>query len=171
MWKPEAIGDVIAERAFTARRPSGRKSITKVRFGRPIRGVGVSARDPWWCPVEVRGAGLDSFRPVAGIDSLQSLILALELVTRVLPTEAARAGLRIEWLGDAERLVLARHVLSREAESSLLCLFGALREASSILALDHAQERRATDALRAIVKVVRPGGNSGRIRRRRGKSG
>jgi hypothetical protein len=165
MWKPEAVGDVIAEREFTARKSSGRKASIRVRFGRPVKEQGGAERDPWWCPVEVKGAGLDSFRPVAGLDSLQALILALELVTQVLPQEAARIGMRIEWLGHSERLVLARHSLSREMDSALLTLFGTVRDVSAILASDDKEERRATMALQAIVESAQPWTS-----RRRGQS-
>ena len=34
-----------------------------------------------WCPVEITGLGPRSLRPIAGEDSLQSLVLALEFVT------------------------------------------------------------------------------------------
>lgn len=162
MWKPESVGDVIAERNFVLTKSSGRRARLRVRFGRPVKGKGTFQRDPWWCPIEVKGAGLDSFRSVAGIDSLQALILALELVTRVLPTEAERAGFRIEWLGDSERIVLAKHTLSREVESSLWSMFCTMKDVASILASDEAAERQATRALRAIVGAARTGGNRGR---------
>jgi hypothetical protein len=74
MWKPESVGEVIAEREFALASPSGRNTRIWIRFGKPVRGKGTSRRDPWWCPVGVRGEGL-----------------------------------RMEWLGDTERLVLARH--------------------------------------------------------------
>jgi hypothetical protein len=100
----------------------------------------------------VKGAGLDSFRPVAGIDSLQALILALELASTVLPDEVERSGFRIEWLGDSERLVLARHALSRGVENSMLTLFGILRDVATTLSSNETEQRRATEALRMIVE-------------------
>jgi Domain of unknown function (DUF6968) len=156
MWKPESVGDVIAEREFVLKRKSRRAGRVRVRFGRPIKGRGVSSRDPWWCPVEVTGAGLDRFCPVAGIDSLQALILALEFVTRILPAEAQRKGLRIEWLGDSERIVLARHSLSREVESCIFALFSTLRDTAAILASDYHGDARATRALRRIISSALP---------------
>jgi hypothetical protein len=170
MWRPAAVGDVIAEREFALTKPSGRKARIRVRFGKPVLGKGASRRDPWWCPVEVKGAGLDSFRPVAGIDSLQALILALELVTRVLPDEVERAGFRIEFLGDSERLVLARHALSREVEGALLSLFVTLRDVAAIIASDHRAERRATEVLRRIVNAAKVGAGP-RARKRRPRKG
>ena len=153
LWKPTSIGEVIAERDFVLTSGSGRKVRIRVRFGKPVRGKATSRRDPWWCPIEVKGAGLDSLRPVAGIDSLQALILALELVSRVLPDEVERAGFRIEWLGDTERLVLARHALSREVEGAMLSLFATLRDVAVTLSSNHKEEGRATLALRRIVNA------------------
>jgi hypothetical protein len=160
MWKPESVGEVIAEREFALTSPSGRNARIRIRFGKPVRGKGTSRRDPWWCPVEVRGAGLDSFHPVAGIDSLQALILALEFVSRVLPDKVEGEGLRMEWLGDTERLVLARHALSRGVEDAMLSLFVTLRDVAATLSSNEKDERRATVALRRIVNAAKPGGRS-----------
>jgi len=166
IWKPDAIGTVVAEREFVARNSSGRASRVRVRFGQPVKVQGGTKRDPWWCPVETKGAGLDSFRPVAGLDSLQALILALDLVTRVLPTEAERAGLRIEWLGETERLVLARQAFARSTESAMLTLFGLLRDVGAILSSDRNSERQTTAALRAIVSSSRQKAPAPRKQRR-----
>jgi hypothetical protein len=155
MWKPEKLGEVVAERTFVARNGSKRSVRIVVRFGRPVRGKGVPRHDPWWCPVEIKGAGLDSFRPIAGVDSLQALVLALDQVTVILPQGAARKGLRIDWLGDTERLVLARHALGRGTEGAMMALFGLLRDVAAILSADGDSERRTTAALRAIVKSMR----------------
>jgi hypothetical protein len=171
MWKPESVGDVIAQREFVLTSRSGRKARIRVRFGKPVLGKGASRRDPWWCPVEVRGAGLDSFRPVAGIDSLQALILALELASRVLPDEVERAGFRIEWLGDSERLVLARHALSREVESAMLSLLVTLRDVAATLSSNDKDESRAAEALRRIVNSAQFGGRPRRRNRGRKRAG
>jgi hypothetical protein len=42
---------------------------------------------------------------IAGLDSLQALILALEFVVVMLPFDAKRAGGTVEWLGETERPV------------------------------------------------------------------
>jgi hypothetical protein len=153
LWRPDVVGVVVAEREFLARDRSGRSTRVRVRIGQPVKGKGGTKRDPWWCPVEIKGGGLDSFRPVAGIDSLQALVLALELLTRILPLEADRVGLRITWLGDDERLVLARHALARGSEDAMLTLFGLLRDVAAILSPDMKSERQATEALSAIARV------------------
>lgn len=166
MWKPHSVGDVIAERDFVLTGRAGRKARLRVRFGKPVRNPHGSPREPWWCPVEVKGAALDSFRPIAGIDSLQALILALELASRVLPDEAERKGFRMTWLGDSERLVLARHALSREVENGVLTLFGILRDVAATLSASDKEQRRATEALRRIVRPTQLGGASRRVRKR-----
>jgi hypothetical protein len=171
LWKPDSVGAIIAERAFVVTRGSRKAGRVRVRFGQPVQGQGGKARDPWWCPVEVHGSGLDSFHPIAGIDSLQSLILALEFVTRVLPNAAERRGLRIEWLGDTERIVLARHALSREIEGALLTLFVTLRDTAAILASDQSAELRATKSLRRIVNAAQPKGARPKSRPKRKRAG
>jgi len=166
MWKPESLGTVVAEREFLGRKASGRAARVRVRFGQPVKSKRGTKRDPWWCPIEIRGAGLDSFRSVAGIDSLQALILALDLITKVLPIEAERLGLRIEWLGDTERLVLARQAFARNTESAMLTLFGLLRDVGAILSPDRKSEQQTTAALRAIVESSRPKSPSSRRKQR-----
>jgi hypothetical protein len=102
MWRPTEIGEVIAERQLKLR---GRKpgKVTLV-IGRPVHSV--DKNDPWWCPTELRGA-LQSFVPIAGEDSLQSLVLALQFHQHTLPSLARRNGGEIAWLNERERLVFA----------------------------------------------------------------
>lgn len=47
-----------------------------------------------------------------GEDSLQALTRAMELVGRVLPVEAWRAGGHLQWLGERESLVFANTLAS-----------------------------------------------------------
>jgi hypothetical protein len=69
----------------------------------PVRTPRLQRGDPWLCPVGVIGLGKLSLRPIAGEDSVQALVLALEFVTNVLPLEAQRAHGHLEWLGERER--------------------------------------------------------------------
>lgn len=167
VWKPESLGTVVAEREFVGRKASGRVVRVRVRFGQPAKRKGGTQRDPWWCPIEISGGGLNSFRAVAGIDSLQALILALDLITTVLPIEAERLGLRIEWLGETERLVLARQAFARSTESAMLTLFGLLRDVGAILSSDRKCEQQTTAALRAIVASSRQKPPASRRQQRR----
>jgi hypothetical protein len=112
MWRPRRLGRVIAARKLRlvrSRRPSG---IVFVRFGQPVRARLPRRGDPWWCPVEITGLGKRSLRPIAGEDSLQALVLALEFVTKALPVEAERAHGHLDWLGERERLVFANTLMA-----------------------------------------------------------
>jgi hypothetical protein len=171
MWRPEVIGDVIAERSFDLRRGAKRLGRVTVRFGRPIREPKPDASAPWFCPVSISGAGLRFFTAVAGVDSLQALILALELATTIVPSEAARIGAQVEWLGDDERLIFARHTIALGADNALTALLGRLKQASAILDVgttsSTSAKTRAIQALNAIGASVggriaskRPGGKS-----------
>jgi len=107
VWRPRTMGRVIAERTVKLERPGRRPTAVRVRFGRPVRAPRPERGDPWWCPVDISGLGSRRLERVAGEDSLQALTLAMELVSRVLPVEADRAGGRLEWLGERESLVFA----------------------------------------------------------------
>src|SRR5947207_14298118 len=107
MWRPHRLGTVVAERRLRLVRPRRRSAIVTVRFGRPLRSPRPERGDPWWCPVEIEGLGKRRLNPIAGEDSLQELVLALDFVTHLLPFEAERAGDRLEWLGERGRLVFA----------------------------------------------------------------
>ena len=107
MWKPDRLGEPIAERRLKLHRPRMRPRSVRVRFGKPVRAPKPERGDPWWCPVEITGLRSRTFTPVAGEDSLQALVLALQYVTRTLPVQAKRMRGRVEWLGEKERPVFA----------------------------------------------------------------
>lgn len=108
MWRPRALGSVIAERTLRLERPTGRPTVVRVKFGRPVRSPRPERGDPWWCPVEISGLGKRRHERIAGEDSLQALILALEFASRTLPVEAERAGgAHLQWLGERESLIFA----------------------------------------------------------------
>src|SRR6185503_4549877 len=103
MWRPIEIGEVFAERRLSFKR--GRRSrLVRLSIGRPVKGP--EPRDPWWCPIHL-SAPFDKFDAIAGEDSLQCLLLALEMVQSTLPSLARSKGGRIEWLGEHERLIFA----------------------------------------------------------------
>lgn len=132
MWKPTTVGQVVAERQFDLDGAKRRRRVV-LRFGRPVRAPKASARDPWWCPVEVRGLGASRVRAVPGEDSLQALILGLEFAASVLPLEAATAGGHLEWLGERERLVFADSIARGLAARGLQNMTAGLAEALAVL--------------------------------------
>ena len=154
MWRPLVVGDVIAERKFELKRKRGRASRVTVRFGRPVQEPNPDTSAPWFCPLSISGRGLNFFVAVGGIDSLQSLILALELATTMVPLEAARLGAEVQWLEDNERLIFARHTIALGADNALTALLGRLKQASAILDAgtpsSTSARRRAVEALHVI---------------------
>jgi Domain of unknown function (DUF6968) len=155
MWRPRSVGRVIAERRlrFVQSRRSVR--IVSVRFGRPVQSRKPERGDPWWCPVEVVGLGKRSLRAIAGEDSVQALVLALEFVTNVLPVEAQRAGGHLEWLGERERLVFANTFSLGLAGRALQNLVDGLASAISVLEngarRGPVSERQLAHRLRALI--------------------
>ncbi len=52
MWKPNTLGEVVAERDLVLKRKGRRSAKVRVRFGRPVRAPRPHPCDPWWCPIE-----------------------------------------------------------------------------------------------------------------------
>ncbi len=153
MWRPRAVGSVIAERTLTLERPGRRSSAVRVKFGRPVRSPKPERGDPWWCPVQILGLGKRPLERVPGEDSLQALILALEFVARLLPAEAERVGARLQWLGERESLVFANTVTSGILARSLQNCITGLGDAVDALenASAGATGRTLARRLRALV--------------------
>jgi hypothetical protein len=103
MWRPKDVGEVFAERRFSFKR-GGRSRQVRLLVGRPIKGP--ERDDPWWCPIYL-SAPFHKFDAIAGIDSMQCLVLALQLIDNTLPTFARRRGGWAEWLHEHERLIFA----------------------------------------------------------------
>jgi len=173
MWRPDTVGDIIAERVCELVRGTKRAGRIKLSFGRPIRAPSPEPRDPWWCPVRIRGSGIDLLRPIAGVDSLQALLLALQCATDVLPAEAKRIGARVEWLGDAERVIFARQGLAAAADGAITALLGRLKMVAGVLDSSargsRAAKDRALDALNIIGRSVGHGPKTASARRRPGR--
>ena len=101
MWRPESIGEVIAERTFDLRRGNRKVDRVTVVVGRPVRAPGGGSREPWWCPVRITGGGIDLYRPIAGDDSLQALVQGLEFTADILPEQADSLRAGLDWLVQA----------------------------------------------------------------------
>jgi hypothetical protein len=159
VWRPRALGIVIAERTLKLDRPGRRATGVRVKFGRPVRAPRPERGEPWWCPVDISGLGKRRLERVPGEDSLQALTLAMELVTRVLPVEADRAGGRLEWLGERESLVFANTFASAILARGLQNCITGLAEAVDAL------EKPATSLVDRSIAVrlralIASGGNT-----------
>jgi hypothetical protein len=156
VWKPDRVGEPIAERRLTLRRRGVRPKGVRVRFGKPVRAADPARGDPWWCPVEITGLRSRSFTAVPGVDSLQALVLALEYVTRVLPAEAKRMGGRIEWLAERERPVFGQTFMLQVYEKAVSNLRQGLELAAPLIrgsAVSPAKRAKVEERLKRLVKT------------------
>jgi hypothetical protein len=164
MWRPKKLGHVVAERRFRFDGAKGPRHVL-LRFGRPVRAPKASPRDPWWCPIEVSGLGglgVSRVRAVAGEDSLQALILALEFAANVLPFEAATAGGHLEWLGERERLVFADTIVRGLAARGLENMAAGLAEAVAVLERGGARAPSTRKLVSELKALAASGGHSRR---------
>lgn len=129
MWRPTVLGVVVAERRLVLTRASRRSAKVVIRIGTPVRSPRAEKRDPWWCPVAVDGLGPPTVRAVAGEDSLQSLMLALEFAGNVLPLEAERSGGHLEWYGERYRFVFADSMVRGLVDRGLQAMSEGLADA------------------------------------------
>ena len=90
MWKPEQLGNVVATRVLTLKIDDVESSV-ELLVGQPVRSPDAEEGEPWWCPMRF-GVGPDKLWASPGEDSLQALILALELARKLLPFYAKQAG-------------------------------------------------------------------------------
>ena len=151
MWRPRRLGKAVAERRLHLVGPRRRPAIVTVRFGRPVRSPRPERGDPWWCPVEIEGLGKRRLNPIAGEDSFQALVLALEFVTQLLPLEAERTGAHLEWLGERERLVFANTLSAGLAARALQNLVDGLAAAVNIF--DHSHPHRSAASKKLVPQL------------------
>ena len=164
MWRPRALGRVIAERTLKLERPRRRSTVVQVKFGCPVRAPRPERGDPWWCPVQISGLGQRRLEKVPGEDSLQALILALEFACRILPVEAERAGAHLQWLGERENLVFANTFMSGMLARNLENCITGLADAVDVL--ENVRSGRAAKPLaRRLRALIASGGHSADPRR------
>ena len=164
VWRPRALGKVIAERRLRLERPRRRATVVRVRFGSPVRAPRPKGGDPWWCPVQISGLGKRRLDKVPGEDSLQALILALEFTRRTLPAEADRVGAHLQWLGERENLVFSNTLMSGMLERNLEnCIIGL---ADAVGVLENGDGTRAAKSLAQRLRaLITSGGHTADPRR------
>jgi hypothetical protein len=145
MWRPNDVGDVVAERRLLLRRPGTARRVVRVRFGRPVRPLRPRPGEPWCCPVEISGLGSPAVVSAPGEDSVQALVLALRLAEMELRTRARRARGQIDWLGDQERPILAHSFFLEMYEAALQNLVHGLKLALDMI--EHPGRRLADGRL------------------------
>lgn len=97
VWKPSEVGTVFATRELSLRAAQAEDSVV-VEFGVPVRAPQPDEYDPWWCPVRISGWGTPRLQFVAGEDSLQAVMLALQFAKARLASLATEVGGEVFWI-------------------------------------------------------------------------
>lgn len=93
------VGEVIATRVYEIERPDGGVAEVTLSLGRPRP---VPDEEDWFCPYRFAGEGGARISCAFGVDALQALVLALNMIAIELhASEEAKAG-RMTWLGQSD---------------------------------------------------------------------
>jgi len=94
--KIESIDDVVAKRKYTLAEPSGSSEI-ELTIGKPFRSPEVQDGMEYICPFSISRDKDTRFQFVAGIDALQSLLLALSAVKAEVNRMAKGNNASLNW--------------------------------------------------------------------------
>lgn len=94
-----SLGEVIAERRLDWTGDSGSEGVV-VRIGKPVRDP--DPEGDWLCPIQIAGLGDDMVRAAFGVDAVQALILALQMVHVDLQSGQRRTGRTLQWLEQSD---------------------------------------------------------------------
>lgn len=91
------LGEVIAEREVTLTRANGATETLKVRIGKPIMG---DSPNEWRCPYQLEGLGRVRTVAMSGVDSVQALLLTMQVILPELDHIAKHENVTCSWLED-----------------------------------------------------------------------
>jgi hypothetical protein len=95
--KLENIGEVIASRKLTLAQEGEPSSEVLVLLGKPQQTPGY---DDFYCPYQITGAGLNRVWYSCGIDTMQALQLAMEILQVEVDLLDKKLGGRLRWNDD-----------------------------------------------------------------------
>lgn len=151
MWKPEDIGHIIAERELDFKNDTGSKKVL-LRIGQPVRSPVPKDGDPWWCPIFIEGLGDNKYQAIAGEDSLQCLLLALQYAKKMLPEYAKGEGGRVYWLTEDMDSIFDQQEMIHVYSTMIGEAFQVLRDAAR--KLREIKSRDMQDTLIQIEQLV-----------------
>jgi len=97
MDERSSLGEVIAERDVIFARTDGTTEVVTVRIGKPVVG---KSTDEWRCPYQIEGLGRVKTVAMSGVDSVQALLLTLQVILPELDHISQREGGTFSWLED-----------------------------------------------------------------------
>ncbi|SRR5712692_8616580 len=97
LFKPDTIGEVIAQRKFSVLgSPEGSAGVS-VLLGKPVK---LPDAPDFYCPFQIIGMGSDKIRCAYGIDAFQAIQLAMTAIGAYLNSLNESEGRRLRWDGD-----------------------------------------------------------------------
>lgn len=101
MIRPEALGEVVAERRLVIACADGAVQDVVVRVGRPVPMDGRnSLAGDCWCPLQVIvGAAPRAVRAIGGVDAMQALQLAIAAADDELALIEGELSGKLAWQG------------------------------------------------------------------------
>lgn len=88
------MGEIIASRNVNAVHPDGRVAPLSIQLGTARYDAGMSA---WACPCRIVGFDGDRVRRMFGVDSLQAVVIATDMLRRLLSAAAVEHGWTFTW--------------------------------------------------------------------------
>ncbi|KQQ83698.1 hypothetical protein ASF73_16885 [Xanthomonas sp. Leaf131] len=96
-----SLGPIIAKRDFMFIRADGSREAVTLSIGAPFSGGG----DDWVCPYLIKGDSFQRFFRMFGVDSMQALMLTLNILQDEMDTLARKHAGAFQYL-DGEDLML-----------------------------------------------------------------
>lgn len=75
--KLESLGDIIAERQLWSTDPAGTRTMVRVLLGKPMP---FPESTDFYCPYQITGVGEEKIRYAGGVDSMQAIQLAFQVI-------------------------------------------------------------------------------------------
>ena len=96
---PSHFTATVAERCFVYRDADGEQPL-RVEFGAPQQDAPVVDGTDWRCPVRLTLGAQQTVRSAMGVDSLQALVLAMELARALIGAVARRPHATLRYLDE-----------------------------------------------------------------------
>ena len=96
------LKNIIVERQFELRDAEGRLQEIHLRIGKPFEISESSHSLMWRCPFQITGLGLERVKEAPGIDSVDSLLMALKIAEAWLITSVRDHAEKLTWLGEKD---------------------------------------------------------------------
>jgi len=100
MAQERPLGEVIGERELLFTRRDGTTELVIVRIGKPM--ITDPNNEDWYCPYQISGFGREKKMAMVGVDSVQALVLTLQVIPAELDHLAKRERGFFKWFDDRD---------------------------------------------------------------------